>query len=119
MMPLDSLFEQNPDLNALSLNLPKEIVREIVEQDPTAQTWQNLNLAISQTSGFKRWQRSLHLVDRFETKPNQKLAEDTLGKDHEEVTKLESSEFANPELTEIDPEDVSRYLRETLETLAY
>jgi hypothetical protein len=114
MMPLDSSFEQNPDLKALSLNLPNEIVQEIVQLDSHPQTWQNLNLAISQTSGFKRWQRSLHLVDRLETLPNNEL-----GGNQEEVAKLVSSEYEKSELTEINPEDVSRYLRETLETLAY
>jgi hypothetical protein len=85
------------ELKVIPENLPAKIVAEIKQELGADGTWQNLKSAISQTSGFKRWQRSLHLVDANENNAN-------------------APERVTPE---VSTEDVSRYLRETLETLAY
>jgi hypothetical protein len=72
----------------------QETAQEILENG----TWQHLKQAISETSGFKRWQRSLHLsVGANGSDQNSELITDH----------------------EVSAEAISRYLRETLETLAY
>ncbi len=97
MMPINSHFNLESDFAEMPENLPPGIMAEIPQEIVKDGTWQNLKSAISQTSGFKRWQRSLHLVDN--------------------ITNQDDPEQANQE--QVTTEDVSRYLRETLETLAY
>jgi len=98
MMPINSHFNLESDFAEMPENLPPGIMAEIPQEIVKDGTWQNLKSAISQTSGFKRWQRSLHLVDG-------------------NITNQDDPEQANQE--QVTTEDVSRYLRETLETLAY
>jgi hypothetical protein len=94
-------------------NAIQETAQQIVENVVENGTWQHLKQAISDTSGFKRWQRSLHLPSNANAS-----SANTSGANSTTV----NNEAINDNLVnenEVTADAISRYLRETLETLAY